>query len=234
MVEGLHLRQWLVRGAAPIAILATNGTGWLEIDWLPTVDAVTTSPKAVESAWIAGAVLTVLAAIVRVLSKGVLVRKTTLTTGGIYRWARHPFYLGTLLGGVGVLVLAGPLGACVAVAWLVAAAPVFGITIAGEEDGLRHLYGDRWDAFVAAVPALAPRPWRRGPAPIEPVTVTWANLVAEREPPRLARFLAGAALVAICRLGGEPSSLILAVPVLLLLGSYVLPGQRRASSRRAR
>lgn len=231
-VEGHHLRQWLVRGSVPLALLATNGAGWLDVAALPRFDLPWARlPAAAPAACTAaGALLVTVAALLRVLSKGVLVRKTTLTTGGVYRLVRHPFYLATILGSLGVLLLAGPLGALVGVVWLVLAVPVFGITVAGEEDGLGTLFPARWDAYAAAVPRLLPG-LRLGPRPAEPVRTTWRNLRQEGEPPRLLRFLGGALAVAAFALGGVPA--LLAAAALLFAASHLTPGLRAPRRPRA-
>jgi hypothetical protein len=222
VVEGRHLRQWLVRGSVPLALLATNGAGWLDTPALPRFDGL--APDAALHCGVVGVVLVLVSAVLRVLSKGVLLRKTTLTTGGVYRLVRHPFYLATIIGSVGVLVLAGPLGTLVAAVWLVLALPVFGITVAGEEDGLGTLFPERWAAYAAAVPRLLPTPFRLGPRPAEPVRVTWANLRVEGEPPRLLRFLAGALAIAAFAFGGHAVPLVVAGA--LFAASRLLPGLR--------
>ena len=228
-VERLHLRQWVLRCVLPVAVLCTNGAGALAVDWWPRHDAWLGGEPAELAVRGAGAFLIVTAAWLRVLSKGVLVRKRRLTTGGAYAHVRHPFYLATLIGAVGLLALSGTTGALLALPWLVLAAPVFAITIAGEEDGLSTLYPERWDAYRAAVPALLPLPRHAAPPP-DPVRVTWANLVAEREPPRLLRFLGGAALVAAAGAAGAAGTALGAVAVALFGSSYALPallGSRR-------
>jgi hypothetical protein len=133
--------------------------------------------------------------VLRVHAKGVLVRKTSLTTGGAYRLVRHPFYLANLIGVAGVFALAGTLGLAYASVFMVVAVPVFLLTIRGEEHGLRALYGAAFDGFARRVPALVPLPGRLGPRPRDPVRVSWTNLVREHEPARLLRFLAGALAV---------------------------------------
>ncbi len=158
--EGWHLRQWALRSAVPLAALATNGAGWLAVRALPDHRAplgwLGAGPATVPVLLGAGLGLVVLCAWLRVLAKGVLVRKTTLTTGGVYRRMRHPFYLANLIGALGVFLIAGPLGAVVGAIWLAVAAPVFAVTVRGEEDGLATLYPEAWAAYAAHVPSWLP------------------------------------------------------------------------------
>src|SRR5262245_46802059 len=97
-VEGLHLRPWALRIVLPLAAFATNGAGRLDIAALPRHDAPAFLAHVETALRIAGGALVVLAAALRVLAKGVLVRKTTLTTGGVYGVVRHPFYLANIVG----------------------------------------------------------------------------------------------------------------------------------------
>lgn len=230
-VERRHLRQWALRFVPPAAALATNGSGWIDVAWLPRHDAPLRALGLPAAAGVgcvaAGAAAVAVAAVLRVLAKAVLVRKTVVTTAGIYGRVRHPFYLATLVGGVGTFALAGPLGVVAAAAWLVLALPVFLVTIAGEETGLRAAHGAAWDAYAAAVPRLLPR-GRHAPAGAgEPARGTWANLVHEGEPPRGLRFLAGAALVVACRLGGTAGTVAACAAAAAFAGSHVVARRSR-------
>ena len=237
LVEGAHLRQWLSRLAAPVAIACTNGAGLLEVSWLPRHDA----PLAwlglppTPAAWLSpiAAALIVAAVWLRVQSKGVLVRRTTLTTGGIYARVRHPFYLAIMLGSVGLLALAGPLGAIAAFLWIALAAPVYSVTVSGEEDGLGTLFPDAWEDYSRQVPRLVPIPGHRAAMAGKDVRITWANLVAEHEPPRLLRYLGSVAAVLGCGLGGGLGTALLGTAAALFALSRVLPGIRPRSRRDA-
>lgn len=233
LVEGLHLRQWLLRGAVPVAVLCTNGAGPVSVGFLPSHSlpfAILGVPEAA-GAWTSasGWCLVALSAWLRVLAKGVLVRKTTLTTGGAYRLVRHPFYLANLVGLVGTFLLAGGLGAVIGLAWLALGVPVYRVTVRGEEEGLGTLYPGAWRAYCVRVPALFPVPGKLGPAPDPPVRVTWRNLVAEREPPRLLRFLAGALLVAGAARSDTAGTVLLVASGVLFVASHLTP---RPPSRR--
>ena len=217
LVEGFHLRQWALRAVLPLAVLATNGCGLLDVSWLPRLGTLGVSPPAVAAIRVAGAVLVAAAVGLRVASKGVLVRKTTLTTGGVYGFVRHPFYLANLMGAAGTFLLAGPLGAVAAAVWLALAIPLYAVTIAGEEAGLARLYPEEFRRYAAAVPALVPRRLRSG---TPPARVTWTNLRAEREPPRLLRFAAGAVAVAALTFGGPSALVALGTAAVLFACSY--------------
>ncbi len=236
-VEGLHLRQWTARVVLPLALLASNGAGLLNVAALPRHDFPATTlgwrAAAVSQLWIVGLVLVFAAALLRIAGKGVLERKTAVTTGGAYRWCRHPFYLAVVMGGVGTFLLAGGLGVLVACIWAVVACPVYALTVAGEEAGLQRLHGDKWRAYASRVPAFIPYRGAAGPQPEMPVHITWRNLLDEREPPRLMRFLGSAALVGGTAWGGAPGIAVATGGAILHALSHLLPGGRRARSGRA-
>lgn len=217
-VEGLHLRQWAMRAVVPLAAFATNGAGRVDVPWLPRHDAPGLSADAETWLRVGGGALVVAAAVLRVLAKGVLVRKTTLTTGGVYGVVRHPFYLANLVGAAGTLLLAGALGAAVGAAWLVVAAPAYVVTIRGEESALARIYPSEFAGYASRVRALVPGlPPRDGPK----TPVTWSNLVVEREPPRLLRFVAGAAVVFGLTFTGAASTAVLAAAAAAFGASYL-------------
>src|SRR5262249_12818060 len=150
-----------------------NGMGRLDVAWLPRHDLLGAPASADAALRWAGVAAVALAAWLRVLAKGVLVRRTTLTTGGVYARVRHPFYLANLVGAVGTFCIAGTLGGAIAAVWLVLAVPVFAATIRGEETALARLYPDPWTGYAARVRALVPgRRFADAPA----ARVTWTNL----------------------------------------------------------
>ena len=239
-VEGSHLRQLVQRATLPLGVLCTNGAGPLDVPWLPRHDAplrwlgVSDGTAAALATWLpwAGGGLVALAAVLRVLSKGVLVRRTEVTSGGVYARCRHPFYLAALLGGVGTLGIAGPLGWTCTLAWLALAWPVYDVTMRGEEAGLSRAHGEAWDAYAARTPRLLPLGRPRGPDAAR-LRVTWRNLRDEREPPRLLRVLGNAVLVAALLFAAPWWAAGVAAALLLHGVSHLLPGGRR-SRRRAR
>lgn len=219
VVERGHLRQWALRAVVPLAVLATNGAGLLDVAALPRHDLPGLSEGLETGLRVAGGSLVLAAAALRVAAKGVLVRKTTLTTGGVYRAVRHPFYLANIAGALGTFLIAGQLGAVVAAVWLAAASPLYAATIAGEDRALAALYPLEFAEYSREVRAIVPTlPPRSGPA----ARVTWANLVLEREPPRLLRFVAGAGIVFGLTLAGPAATAVLAASGLAFGISYGL------------
>ncbi len=114
-------------------------------------------PGSVEFA--TGAAIVLLGAGLRSWGAGHLVKSEALTTTGPYAHLRHPLYLGTLIVGMGVAVMAGGIWALVvSVAFL----PWFFLRYFprkehAEAARLEALYGDRFRAYRRAVPALLPR-----------------------------------------------------------------------------
>jgi hypothetical protein len=208
-----------MRAVLPLAVLATNGRGVLDVAGLPRHDALGAAPDAEAALRVAGVALVVASAVLRVLAKGVLVRRATLTTGGVYGVVRHPFYLANLVGAVGVFLVAGLLGAAVGAAWLAVAIPVYVVTIRGEEAALAALFPAQWSAYGGRVRALVPG---LPPPDREPARVTWANLRAEREPPRLLRFAGGAAAVLALTLAAPGAWVALAAACAVFAASYVV------------
>lgn len=93
--------------------------------------------------------------------------RKTLATGGPYRWARNPLYLGNL-------AIIGSALAASQHLWLVPlgmlwALVVYDRAVRHEERRLVSRYGARYFAYRAATPRWIPRPprpfWPEGPAP---------------------------------------------------------------------
>jgi protein-S-isoprenylcysteine O-methyltransferase Ste14 len=83
-----------------------------------------------------------------------------LVVGGLYRYVRNPMYLAVLAAIVGQALL---LGRPVLLAWAVAVAAAFVAFVRGyEEPTLASQFGERYQAYRAAVPGWWPRrhPWR--------------------------------------------------------------------------
>jgi protein-S-isoprenylcysteine O-methyltransferase Ste14 len=82
-----------------------------------------------------------------------------LVTHGPYAWVRHPAYLGSLLWAVAPPLLLGSVVGLAAAA--VVYYPALRYRVKVEEALLAGRFGDRWEAYRRAVPALIPRPARR-------------------------------------------------------------------------
>jgi protein-S-isoprenylcysteine O-methyltransferase Ste14 len=107
-----------------------------------------------------GTPLVVLGLILRAWAAGVIQKERDLATGGPYAHTRNPLYLGSLLLGTG-MAIAGGLWIWPAL-FLAFFAAVYIPTMVSEHKRLKQLFGDRYHAYAAAVPAFLPRPspWR--------------------------------------------------------------------------
>jgi protein-S-isoprenylcysteine O-methyltransferase Ste14 len=126
-----------------------------------------------------GAALGILGLFVRGWAAGTIHKEKDLTTTGPYAFTRNPLYVGSFLLGLGVTVAGGR--------WLwpilffLFYVGVYGRTMAGERELLTELFGDRYRAYAANVPAVWPRltAWREGDAPRG--GFTWAQYRRNRE-----------------------------------------------------
>ena len=78
-------------------------------------------------------------------------------TAGPYAWIRHPLYLSNFLLGLGIVLIAGwwPMVLFYCLFFL----PIHIVIAKAEEVHLTRLYGQRYEDYCRAVPALVP--WRR-------------------------------------------------------------------------
>ncbi len=91
-----------------------------------------------------------------------------LIVAGPFRYVRNPLYLGNVLLALAMALFATPLGAVLV---LIGNAVELGGLIRVEERLLRVRYGDAFEAYARAVPALVPRI-----APIAPIAATSAGI----------------------------------------------------------
>jgi hypothetical protein len=91
----------------------------------------------------------------RTWAAGHLVKDQALTVGGPYAHVRNPLYLGSLLNMVGFLVMLGDLA--LAAIFLALALGVYLPTVKQEEDYLRRMHGEAFEAYRRAVPGIVPR-----------------------------------------------------------------------------
>jgi len=143
----------------------------------------------------AGAPPALLGLVLRGWAAGTIRKEEELTTGGPYAYTRNPLYLGSLLLGLGITTAGGHW------AWpalfLVFFAAVYGRTMASEHRLLGELFGERYSAWAAHVPALLPRlsPWRA--AASEGSSFSWARYRRNREWEAVLGALAGFAFLAL-------------------------------------
>jgi len=127
-----------------------------------------------------GALLAVLGLVIRGWAAGTIHKEKELTTTGPYAFTRNPLYVGSFFLGVGITLAGGH--------WIWPAlflafyAGVYGKTMAGERELLTELFGDRYRAYAANVPAVVPRltPWREA-GPAGAGGFTWAQYKRNRE-----------------------------------------------------
>lgn len=126
-----------------------------------------------------GAPLVAAGLLLRGWAAGVIQKETDLATGGPYAHVRNPLYLGSLLLGVGISIAGGH--------WIWPAlflaffAAVYIPTMVLEHRLLTQLFGDRYLAYAAAVPAFLPRlsPWREPGMTVD--GFTWGQYLRNRE-----------------------------------------------------
>jgi protein-S-isoprenylcysteine O-methyltransferase Ste14 len=123
--------------------------------WLPPVFVVAALALR-RPAWdLWGVPLVLIGEVVRTWAAGHLVKDETLTVGGPYAYVRNPLYLGSLLSGLGFLVILGDWR--LALAFLLISLAIYLPTVKQEQDYLRRMHGDAFDVYRGAVPALLPR-----------------------------------------------------------------------------
>ena len=91
----------------------------------------------------------------RTWAAGHLVKDEELTVGGPYAYVRNPLYLGSLLSGVGFLIILGDWR--LAAAFALIALAVYIPTVRQEEDYLRRMHGEAFEEYRRAVPGMVPR-----------------------------------------------------------------------------
>lgn len=115
----------------------------------------------------------------------------TLCTSGPFAHVRNPLYLGNFLIYEGVVFLAGG-----QYLWIMLAVTAiffwvqYGLIISLEEETLRRLFGDRYRAYMEAVPRVIPRitPWK-GRSPTPPASWLRTLKTEKRTLQTLAAFL---------------------------------------------
>jgi protein-S-isoprenylcysteine O-methyltransferase Ste14 len=91
---------------------------------------------------------------IRAYAAGHLEKNRSLATSGPYAYTRNPLYLGSLMIGLG-LAIAGGLW-WLALVFIAFFAAVYGPVMRREEAALREAYGQKYNAYAAAVPLFLP------------------------------------------------------------------------------
>ena len=102
-----------------------------------------------------GISLVVIGETVRTWAAGHLLKDEQLTVGGPYAHLRNPLYLGSLLSGVGFLWVMGDWR--LAAIFAAAALAIYLPTVKQEENYLRRMHGEAFEAYRKAVPGIVPR-----------------------------------------------------------------------------
>jgi protein-S-isoprenylcysteine O-methyltransferase Ste14 len=111
----------------------------------------------------AGLAVMLLGQAVRLAASAAIVKSRTLTTAGPYAAVRNPLYLGTMLMTAGlVTMLSAPSRPLLTAGVWVFAIAAFGwiyyVTIKAEEVFLLQTYGQEFEKYKAAAPAILPCP----------------------------------------------------------------------------
>jgi protein-S-isoprenylcysteine O-methyltransferase Ste14 len=80
-----------------------------------------------------------------------------LVTGGIYRYCRHPFYLGLILGFTGLALSTNNWLAVAAALLLILPAQI--LRSLKEEQALHHRFGEAWEAYQTRSYFMIPLLW---------------------------------------------------------------------------
>lgn len=120
---------------------------------LMLVYALTSRP--VPLALAVGAPLVVIGMLVRLYASGFVMKNKELATHGPYALVRHPLYTGNIVSIVGFAIAGATL-------WALPLALVFfwfyyPPAIEYEDRKLRRLFGQQWEQWAGATPALAPK-----------------------------------------------------------------------------
>ncbi|MGI9308681.1 MAG: methyltransferase family protein [Gammaproteobacteria bacterium] len=102
-----------------------------------------------------GAAVALLGIVVRLYASGFIVKNHELATVGPYAVVRHPLYTGNVLILLGMVLGNSQWWAAVLGVWFLWF--FYPTTIEYEDRKLRKIFGEKWDAWSADVPAIFPR-----------------------------------------------------------------------------
>lgn len=123
--------------------------------WLPPAFVVLALGLRAPTWRLWGLPLVLLGEAIRTWAAGHLLKDEQLTVGGPYAHLRNPLYLGSLLSGIGFLVVVGDWR--IAVAFTAASLAIYLPTVKQEEDYLRRMHGEAFDYYRRRVPSILPR-----------------------------------------------------------------------------
>lgn len=111
----------------------------------------------------AGLAVMALGQAIRLAASAAIVKSKTLTTTGPYAAVRNPLYLGTMVMTAGLMImLSSPSRPLLTAGLWAAAAASFGwiyyVTIKAEEEFLFSVYGEDFNKYKRAAPAILPGP----------------------------------------------------------------------------
>lgn len=119
----------------------------------------------------------VIGALIRIWAAGHVVKRRKLSMGGPYAYTRNPLYLGSLISGVGTVLLIQ--NWWLLIAFLVGFVLFYGSAARSEEDYLLERHGEQFLLYKKQVPAFVPR---LIPAPsIGESAFTWHDVVRNDE-----------------------------------------------------
>ncbi len=108
----------------------------------------------VEMLFYAGAAIAVLGALIRMWASGFVMKNRELATNGPYAYVRHPLYVGNILLLVGFSLASSqwwPFVLMAALLWF-----YYPPTISYEDNKLRGIFGEEWEAWSRNIHALIP------------------------------------------------------------------------------
>jgi len=147
--------------------------------------------KPTTSSWILGFVVVAIGESLRIWASGHIHKSAEVTTTGPYAMCRHPLYLGHYLVATGFCITGDSMMAFIIVS--ISFFIIYMPTWKNEEKNLIQLFGDTYNEFMAATPALLPR-WS---GKVFSGSFSWALVKQHREWKHAAALLGGMVIMVI-------------------------------------